>query len=105
MGGDGSHAIRRALELGDGWIPIGKTPDELAPLISDYRARASAAGKPEPEVVTFSKLNSDDLAEAQATIDAFSEAGVSRLVWVCPYEGADHCRAQLDKLQPLLPGR
>ena len=105
VGGDGSHAIRRALELGDGWIPIGKTPDELAPLISDYRARASAAGKPEPEVVTFSKLNSDDLAEAQATIDAFTEAGVSRLVWVCPYEDADHCRAQLDKLQPLLPGR
>ncbi|MEH6607833.1 MAG: TIGR03619 family F420-dependent LLM class oxidoreductase [Halioglobus sp.] len=105
VGGDGSHAIRRALELGDGWIPIGKTPEELAPLISDYRAGASDAGKPEPEVVTFSKLNTDDIAEAQATVHAFTEAGVSRLVWICPYEDADHCQAQLDKLQPLLPDR
>ena len=47
---------------------------------------------------------SDDLAEAQATIHAFAQAGVSRLVWTCRYENADHCRAELDKLQPLLAG-
>jgi len=102
VGGEGSHAIRRALELGDGWIPIGKTPDELTPVISDYRARAADAGKPEPEIVTFSQLNSDDLAEAKATVDAFEHAGVNRLVWICRYEDADHCRAELDKIQPLL---
>ena len=45
-----------------------------------------------------------ELAEAQATIHAFAQAGVSRLVWVCRYENADHCRAELDKLQPLLAG-
>jgi probable F420-dependent oxidoreductase len=104
VGGNGSHAIRRALELGDGWIPIGKTPDELAPVISDYRERASAAGKADPEVVTFSQLNTDDLAAAEATINAFAGAGVDRLVWVCRYEDADHCRAELDKIQPLLAG-
>jgi len=102
VGGDGKHAIRRALELGDGWIPIGKKPQELAPLISDYREQAAATGKPEPEIVTFSQLNSDDLAEAEATIQAFGEAGVNRLVWVCRYDSADHCQAELDKMQALL---
>jgi probable F420-dependent oxidoreductase len=102
VGGDGKRAIRRALELGDGWIPIGKKPQELAPLISDYREQAAATGKPEPEIVTFSQLNSDDLAEAEATIQAFGEAGVNRLVWVCRYDNADHCQAELDKMQALL---
>ena len=102
VGGDGEHAIKRALELGDGWIPIGKTPEALAPIISDYRTRASSAGKSDPEIVTFSKLNSNDLPEAAATIDAFAQAGVNRLVWVCRYEDADHCRKELDKIQPLL---
>lgn len=104
VGGDGEHAIKRALEFSDGWIPIGKKPDELAPLISDYRARAAAADRPEPEIVTFSQLNSDDLPEAEATVNAFAEAGVNRLVWVCRYRDANHCQAELEKLQPLLTG-
>jgi len=104
IGGDGQHAIKRALEYGDGWIPIGKKPDALKPLIADYRAQASAAGKPEPEIVTFSPLNSDDLGEAEATIHAFADAGVNRLIWVCRYQDADHCRGELDKIQPLLSG-
>lgn len=102
VGGDGPHAIRRALAFGDGLIPIGKKPEQLTPLITDYRAQAAAAGKAEPEIVTFSPLNANDLAEAEATINAFSEAGVDRLIWVCRYESARHCRTELDKLQPLI---
>lgn len=102
VGGDGRHAIRRALEYGDGWIPIGKKPEQLAPLIADYRAEAKAAAKADPEIVTFSQLNTDDPAAAEATINAFSEAGVDRLVWICRYESADHCRRELDKVQHLV---
>lgn len=104
VGGDGAHAIRRALELGDGWIPIGKKPAELKPVIDDYRQQADAAGKPRPEIVTFSQLNSDDLAETQDSLSAFAEAGVDRLVWICRYENARHCREELAKMQALLTG-
>ena len=102
VGGAGEHAIKRALTYGDGWIPIGKEPTELAPLISDYRARAAAADKPEPEIVTFSQLDSDDLQAARARVNAFATAGVDRLIWMCRYDSADHCRAELEKIQPLL---
>ena len=97
VGGEGEHAISRALEYGDGWIPIGKKPDELAPLISAYRERAESAGKPRPEIVTFSQLDADDDAAAEATVEAFAEAGVDRLVWVCRYTSAEHCLGDLDK--------
>ncbi len=104
VGGEAPHAITRALQYGDGWMPIGKKPEELAPIIADYRARAADAGKPEPEVTTFAQLNTDDLAEAEATIDAFAGAGVNRLIYACRYSNADDCRRELEKLQPLLVG-
>ena len=83
-------------------MPIGKKPDVLTPIIADYRARAAAAGKPVPEIITFSPLNTEDLAEAEATINAFAEAGVDRIVWISRYENAADCRQQLEKVQPLL---
>ena len=103
IGGEGEHAIARALKYADGWIPIGKKPAELAPLISDYRERAAQAGRPQPEVVTFTQLNTDDPGEAQATIEDFAGAGVDRLVWVNRYESAEHCLGELEKIQQL-PG-
>lgn len=104
VGGAGPHAIRRALELGDGWIPIGKPPQELAPAIRDYRVRAAQAGKPEPEIVSFSQLPSDDLGAAEGAVHAFAEAGVDRLVWTCRYSDAEHCRRELGRMEPLLAG-
>ncbi len=102
VGGEAPHAIKRALEYGDGWIPIGKKPEDLAPIIADYRSQAANAGKPEPEITTFSQLDSNDLPAAEAAVNAFEEAGVNRLVWVCRYEDVDHCRSELEKMQPLL---
>jgi probable F420-dependent oxidoreductase len=105
VGGDGEHAISRALKYGDGWIPIGKKPDELAPLVSAYRERAETAGRSRPEIVTFSQLETDDLAAAEATVEAFEQAGVDCLVWVCRYSSADHYLTELDKLQGLVSAK
>jgi probable F420-dependent oxidoreductase len=102
VGGDGPHAFRRVIELGDGWIPIGKKPEDLAPAVAQLRGQAEDANKAEPEIITFSQLNTVDLAEAQATVHAFAEAGVNRLVWVNRYADADHCQRDIDKLRPLL---
>jgi len=102
VGGEAPHAIKRALNFGDGWIPIGKKPEELAPLLTDYREQAAAMGKPEPEIITFSQLDTNDLAAAEATLTAYGDAGVNRLVWICRYEDADHARTELDKIGPLL---
>ena len=37
--------------------------------------------------------------------DAFAEAGVDRLVWICRYTSADHCLGELDKLSGLIQER
>ena len=105
VGGDGEHAINRALAYGDGWIPIGKKPEELGPLVADYRQRAEGEGKPVPQIVTFSQLDADDPAAAEATVDAFAAAGVDRLVWICRYTSADDCLEELDKLAALIQAR
>lgn len=102
IGGNAPYAIDRALAFGDGWIPIGKKPEELAPVIAEYRERAADAGRPRPEIISFSQLDCDDLAQAQATVDDFAGAGVDRLIWICRYEDAADCRARLEKMQPLL---
>lgn len=102
VGGEGEHAINRALRFGDGWIPIGKKPEELAPLVSSYRERAEGEGKPAPRVVTFSPLDAKDPAAAEATIEGFQAAGVDCLVWICRYTDADHCQRELDGLGDLI---
>jgi probable F420-dependent oxidoreductase len=35
VGGNSRRSLRRALELGDGWIPFGRTLEELGPLLGD----------------------------------------------------------------------
>jgi probable F420-dependent oxidoreductase len=102
IGGEAPHAINRALQHGNGWMPIGKKPEDLAPLIADYREQAATAGKPRPEVITFSPLDSSDIPAAEATVTAFEEAGVDRLVWICRYRDAEDARKELDKIDPLL---
>jgi probable F420-dependent oxidoreductase len=102
IGGGAPHAIERALKYGDGWLPIGKKPEDLAPIIAAYREQASEAGKAAPEVISFAPLNANDLNEAEAMVNAFAEAGVDRLIWACRYTDAAHARGEIEKLQPLL---
>ena len=52
IGGNGPRAVRRAVELGDGWSPLGGTIDEVARAITDLRTRLEAAGR-DPAAFTY----------------------------------------------------
>ena len=102
IGGDGPHAFKRTIERGDGWIPIGKKPAELKAAIVELGSLAEEAGKSRPEIATFATLNAEDAGEARATLAAYADAGVDRLVWVNRYSDGDDCRRAIDAVLPML---
>jgi probable F420-dependent oxidoreductase len=56
VGGWGSPALRRAAEIGDGWVPVGTIPamplrpEELRPKVARLRELTRLAGRPEAAV-------------------------------------------------------
>lgn len=93
VGGAPPHALARAVRHGDGWMPIGVPPEELAGPVAELRRLADEAGRPTPEVVTMTALPLDDPARAVDLARAYREAGVGRLVHGSRYPDADALRA------------
>jgi probable F420-dependent oxidoreductase len=79
VGGGSPKALERVVAFGDGWHPMQRAA-ELKPLVEDLRARMSAAGKPEPEIVVRRALKLEDPALARAKLDAEREAGASYFI-------------------------
>lgn len=105
IGGAAPHALRRAARFGDGWMPAGGEPDELAPLIAQLRDAMAAAGKPAPEVVLLTRLPLDDRAQATARAQAFAAIGVTRIVHGWRYADDAEFRRACDALAGLDLGR
>jgi probable F420-dependent oxidoreductase len=78
VGGESRRALRRAAELGDGWIGMFHTPESAAAQVAVLRELEDAAGRPDRPVhvtVMGSVESDDDVARWQA-------AGVDRLMVV-----------------------
>ena len=105
IGGGAEHAIERALRYGDGWMPIGKGPAEIAGSVSDYRERAAAQGLATPEIVTFGQLPLNDVDRAREVCASYADAGVTHLVHGLRYQRAEEFLQEVEGLQPLLAAR
>ncbi|MDX1581686.1 MAG: LLM class flavin-dependent oxidoreductase [Alphaproteobacteria bacterium] len=86
VGGSPPHAIERALEFGDGWFPMGGEPDELVPVIKDYKDRASAANK-SARVVTYAGFK--DVADFRDRLARLEDIGVDQVMATVKYDTAD----------------
>jgi probable F420-dependent oxidoreductase len=80
IGGAPPHALTRAARFGDGWMPIGGKPAELAPHLAQLRERFAAAGKPEPELAIMTRLPLEDPGRAADFARGYAELGATRLV-------------------------
>ena len=74
IGGESKAAIRRAAQLGDGWLPFNLPVDAAAGVIADLKAQTRAAGR-DPEAlriikIVFSNAALDDL-------ERYRDAGVT----------------------------
>ena len=98
IGGAAPHAVDRALEYGDGWLPIGRL-DKLEPQIRDYLERAKSLSRA-AEVTTFFSLEAE-LAASQAKIEQYRSAGVSRLIIGTTYSDASDWQPVFEQINQL----
>jgi probable F420-dependent oxidoreductase len=94
IGGAAPHALERAARYGDGWMPMGGSPEELAPQVARLRELVAAEGKPEPEVVVMCGLPLNDPPRARDMALALCNAGATRLAIGSRY--ADAAQFQRD---------
>jgi len=83
VGGRTRRSLRRALELGDGWIPFGLTHDDLAAILGDSRVAqelARRAGRFDMVLAPEPVLDpTDDPDAAAATVRAYEALGATAL--------------------------
>ncbi|MEW6268151.1 MAG: TIGR03619 family F420-dependent LLM class oxidoreductase [Thermodesulfobacteriota bacterium] len=105
VGGAPPHALRRAVEHGDGWMPTGGDVARLAPAVEELRRRAAAAGKPEPAVVLVTSLPLDDEQRAADRVDELASIGVTGVVHGWRYRSVDEFAAVAGTLARIVQRR
>jgi probable F420-dependent oxidoreductase len=82
--------LRRALRYGDGWVPLGG--DEAVAAMPAVRKRAVDAGRDEsfPVSIYYCPPEAD-------TVARYRDAGIARVIFMLPPDGADAAVAALDQ--------
>jgi probable F420-dependent oxidoreductase len=96
VGGAAPHAIERAVKYGDGWLPMQLSPEQLKPLTELYRQQAQDVGKPDPQVVAFTTLPTNDKNQCQDIIGEYRDAGATGLVHSQRYEEAEELTSAME---------
>jgi len=98
IGGAAPHAIERAVKYGDGWLPMQLSPEQLKPLIKQYREQTQEQGRPDPQVVAFTTLPTNNKNQCQDIMAAYRQAGASTLVHSQKYDEAEDLIAAMEVL-------
>ena len=91
VGGDGSAALRRAAEVGEGWIPMNHTLDQAEASLRRIRADREAAGR-DPHI----ELTMGLPVASRADLDRYAAAGVTRVL-VRPWSSSRDAIAGLER--------
>ncbi|HZQ26229.1 MAG TPA: TIGR03619 family F420-dependent LLM class oxidoreductase [Acidimicrobiales bacterium] len=113
VGGTGKKSIRRAVDLGDGWLPAHVLPHQLGPAFDYLAEYAGQQGKPVPPVSVVSVVGITEpgqsppsgsrrrfrtVAETAALIAGYAELGVVRLAVDVPNPNLDVTLRQYELL-------
>jgi probable F420-dependent oxidoreductase len=79
IGGDGPAALRRAATVGDGWIPMNHSLEEVPAAVARLAELRERAGRPGRTEVTLGASIADE-----ADVERYAAAGVDR-VFVKPW--------------------
>ena len=100
---DRRYALKRVARYADGWCPGGLTPEQARTDIPEIKRLAKEAGR-DPDALEFSVLLMT-LPEGgldAATLGAYREAGVSRVIVVAPKAATGNAVAAVEQVAPLV---
>ena len=92
IGGSGRAALRRAVDVGDGWFGGSPSPDRAAETITDMHERRLSTGRAPLEITLLTGWGSGFDADLTA---AYERAGVDRLV-VTPWSSSRAAREGIE---------
>jgi len=98
VGGAAPHALRRAAELADGWLPMGLEPGALAASMADYAKLTTDLGRPPGRVTLMRGLPLADPVRCTELMVEYAELGVERLVCATRYDTTSEFASQLEAL-------
>ena len=97
VGGRTRRSLRRAVELGDGWMPFGLSSTEISTMLA-------AVDLPDPFDVVLATPPLDPMGAPQRTLDelgALEDVGATSVTCVISSRSAAHCCEQLGALADL----
>ena len=109
VGGRSRRSLRRAIELGDGWIPFGMGLDGLRSMLTDPAVVRALADRPDPlEVVLAPEPPLDPVGDpsgAGRTLEAYGALGATGLALRFRHDSRRHYVEQLGALRSLAADR
>jgi alkanesulfonate monooxygenase SsuD/methylene tetrahydromethanopterin reductase-like flavin-dependent oxidoreductase (luciferase family) len=96
VGGNGEPALRRAAEIGQGWLPLFQSPEALKPKVERLRQLRAAHGRDDGELSIIASVrvrlrpeedpdgvwSGRDAAAIRTLVSAYEEVGVCELTLV-----------------------
>jgi probable F420-dependent oxidoreductase len=111
IGGMGPNVLKRVATWGDGWMPIGLSPDDVARARGDIERLAREAGR-DPRRITITLMMGVppgmeepalDMLPAREMLAAYRDAGADRVVVSIPTLPRDGTLAHLDRIARATP--
>lgn len=98
VGGGFPHGARRAIEYGDGWMPLGGRGWDVLDSLPRFRQMAAEAGRdPDSLGITIFGANQDG-----DTLKGYQDAAVERTVFTLPSAARDEVLPLLDQYAKLI---
>lgn len=101
IGGSAPHALERAVNFGDGWLPMARSAEKIAEDIEKYDAMADESGVDRGQVTALVPFTATNKTGAKTLIDSFDRVGVDRVICGVGYDDLDGYRRNVDLLTGL----
>ncbi len=106
IGGRTARSLRRAVELGDGWVPFGIRAADITTMMARARATEAWADRPHPlEVVLQNGRPADPVGDpdgARTIVDRLVRAGATGLQLRFVHHSLSHYLEQLEAMAGLV---